>query len=190
MNGYSLTIIGENLGSDQSQGAPSLDRVELLAEPFNTNSTHRCITITYAPCSLKPQLALACSYVIPNTKLECALDPSSFGEFLSVRVIIAGLISPWSIETISYPPPQITRVSIVNTSSTSPGALVTRNGLACNGGTRILISGTGIAAIGSNYFRLFIGGIPRRIFPFVTFYISSLSFGMIGPSENILRMPG
>ena len=38
-------------------------------------------------------------------------------------------------------------------------------------------------------FPIIIGNIPRRIFPFITFYIASISFGMMGPSENILRMP-
>jgi hypothetical protein len=185
-NGYLLTIIGENLGSDQSPGAPSLDRVELLADPLNSNLTNRCININYAPCLLKPHLALACSYVTAHTKIECALDPSSFGEFLSVRVIVAGLLSSWSEGTISYPPPLISYVSIVNTSTTTPGALVTRKGLACTGGTRILISGSGLSATGSQYFRLFIGGVPIT-YSFLTFiYSNTLSPSVISNAQAVV----
>jgi hypothetical protein len=173
-NGYLLTIVGENFGSDQSPGAPCLDRVELLAEPFNSNLTDRCININYAPCLLKPHLALACSYVTAHTRIECALDPSSFGEFLSVRVIVAGLVSPWSVGTVSYPPPVISLVSVFNSSSTTPGATVTRRGLACNGGTRILISGYGFSAAGSRYFRLSIGGVPIT-YSYVSFVYSDAS---------------
>ena len=166
--GYLLVLQGRNLGSllPLVSGNLTLERVELLADPRFDDTTllpgQRAPRCAYAPCGPAPVRALACAYAQPQTRVECALDPSSFGERLSVRAWVGGQPSAWSAQTVDYPAPRIASIALVNQSKTMPGLVGQQvragSGIACDGTSFVRIVGAGFVKGGADITRLVIGG--------------------------------
>ena len=178
--GYLLTVSGLNLGSNASDGSPSLEQVELMAAPgtFDGDGSglSRCARITYAPCGLQPAAALACTYVVAQAQVLCALDPEGFGVGLLVRVVVGGQVSAWSAAAVAYPPPVIASVTPVLTAPSSPGTAVTRTGVACDGGTRVVVAGSGFVAGGPSVVNVSVGGVAISLAKVTFLYNSAAVF--------------
>ena len=165
--GYRLVLLGRNLGSNASlvSGNLSLERVELLADPHFDDTTlapgQRAARCAYAPCGPAPVLALACAYMQAQTHVECALDPASFGERLSVRIWVAGQASSWSAQTVDYPAPNITSIALLKQALGVPAVLSTRagSGIACDGTSFVRVKGAGLIEGDIDAIQLVIGGI-------------------------------
>ena len=120
--------------------------------------------------------ALNCTYVHPHTALACELDPAGWGTGFRVRVIVKGLASAWSEDTIAYAQPTLVKAEVLWAYGAPTGPALSP-GLHPNGGSLLSITGFGLSPV--SQLTLTLGGVvlPR---PYASSFSSIANIGATG----------